>query len=449
MEAMPGNNPGRGPVVKHREPAPPVILYVSEDTAYLNAVRQSFGLAGFSVVTAKSPAEVIELTKNSDFDVLLCDYNLFQTDGLTLFNEIKRRQGVATPPTLVMSDTHEKILRKRCEDAGTAGLYVKTESQEDLIEKVLSLIRDPEKRTRAAEGVARRHFKGGTDTLTRLATQEHFTRRLNGESMASYRDHNFLSLLMIHVDRFDRMEEQYGQKRAESTLVQIARLIESELRSRDCVARYEHHTFAVVLPDTNQAAANAVGRRLRRKLAAAELGNLDQPVSLTVSIGATTRPPGTRKTPKEMLEEAWLSAEAAQKMGGDRVLADTALTGAPLVLLVGDPSSDVGPLSTILNENDRVEMRFATSYTEAMKVLGEVPVAMVMSQEGVPGASSGLDLLAWVRNKFPAIQRVLISDMVDASLMAKAVNEAAINYFLPIPTNLGKINAIIEELLFT
>ncbi len=91
----------------------------------------------------------------------------------------------------------------------------------------------------------------------------------------------------------------------------------------------------------------------------------------------------------------------------------------------------------------------ATSYHEASKVLGEVPVAMVMAEEGVPGARTGLDLLEWVRNKFPAILRVLVSDTVDPDIMTRAVNDAAINYFLPMPVNVGRVRPAVESLLFT
>jgi diguanylate cyclase (GGDEF)-like protein len=253
---------------------------------------------------------------------------------------------------------------------------------------------------------------------------------------------------MIKVDQYDRIEEKHGKQQAERALAQMARLIESELRSRDCVARYAEHTFAVSLPDTPQIAATAVGRRLRQKLNATEFGNLDHPVSLTVSIGVTTRPPGTRKSPKELCEEALRSAAAAVKMGGDRVVADTKLTGAPLVLIIGDPSRDVGAVARLLDDNEKIEMRFVTSYNEADKVLGEVPVAMVMAEQNIPGARTGLDLLEWVRNKFPAIFRVLISDTADPVLMTKAVNNAAINYFLSVPINVGKVQSAVEGLLF-
>jgi diguanylate cyclase (GGDEF)-like protein len=426
-----------------------VVLYVSDDTAYLNEVRHNLGQAGFSVITARSPAEVKELTSHSEFDAFLSDYNLLQTDALSLFEDIRRIKGESTPPTLIINDYEESVLKQRCENAGTAGLHVKTESHERLIDRILSIIKDQDKRNRIAATIARRHFKGGTDTLTRIANQEHFARRLNGESMASYRDQSFLSLLILEVDRHEKVVEQYGKKKADHAIVQVARLIESELRSRDCVARYADHTFAVILPDTPQHAALAVARRLRRKLGAAEFGNLDQQVALTVSVGVTTRPPGTRKSPKELTDEAMVSAEAAQKMGGDRVMADTALTGSPLILVVCDPQSDVGAIATLLADYERVETRVATSNDEAKRVLSEVPVAMVMSQEGITDRRIGLELLSWVRNRFPAIFRVLISSQVDPVLMVKAVNEASIHYFIPLPSNISKIPAIVEELLFT
>lgn len=171
-----------------RDSDPPVVLYVSEDSAYLNEVRHGLGHAGFSVVAAKSPAEAMELAVESALDAMLSDYNLMQQDALTLFGEIKTKMGDTAPPSIVIADYDEAVLKSKCKNAGVAGFHAKTDSLEKLLERVVSVIRDPEKKERVALSVSRRQFKGGTDTLTRIANQEHFLRRLNGESMASYRD---------------------------------------------------------------------------------------------------------------------------------------------------------------------------------------------------------------------------------------------------------------------
>lgn len=93
-------SPPRTDMLRARETNPPVVLYVSDDTAYLNEVRHSLGQAGFSVVTAKSPTEAVELTSQSEFDALLSDYNLLQTDALSLYKAIRKIRGDLTPPTI-------------------------------------------------------------------------------------------------------------------------------------------------------------------------------------------------------------------------------------------------------------------------------------------------------------------------------------------------------------
>ncbi len=427
---------------------PPVVLCVSDDTAYLNTIRRNLGEAGFSVVSSRSAAEATELTAESEIDAILCDYNLKQMDALSLYEVLKDKNPTSTPPMLVIAEHFSEPLESKCRAAGTTGLLVKSENVEELIGRVTMMLHDEDKRYYVERTSSRRRFKGGTDSLTRVATKEHFNRRLNGESVAAYRDHSYLSLQFIILDDFDKILSQYGPSKADNTLSQVARLIEGELRSRDCVARYAEHTFAVILPDTPLEAATAVGRRLRRRLATSEFGDLDQPIAITVSVGVTCRPPGTQIATNEMISQGHRSASGAQMMGGDKVLADNALTGSPLVLVVGDPTGETGAIANGL-EDCNLELRIATSSREARKLLHDVPVAMVVAEQGVPGAEDGIDLLAWIRNQHPNIRRVLVSDFVDPRLMAGAVNKAAIHYYIAVPANISELPKIVDQLLFS
>jgi diguanylate cyclase (GGDEF)-like protein len=411
-------------------------------------VRRNLGHAGFSVITTRSPAEAADLMAKTDVDVVLCDYDLPNTDALEFFNSMRSLRGDETPPTLVLGDRNEEILKSQCLAAGTAGFWTKSGSPESLIEKVISFVRDEEKRNSIVRMGSRRLVKGSTDPLTQIATREHFLRRLNGESLTAYRDHTHLSLIIVTVDKYNEMIDHYGLNKAEGLLAHTALTIEGELRSRDCVGRHSDYTFSIILPDTNFQAASAVGRRLRRRLAATQFGDLDLSISLTVSIGVSNRPVGTKTDPEDLVSQALHASNAAKKLGGNRVVADTALTGAPLVLLVGDPTGEMGAVSTALADL-KVEVRFATSFGEAHKMLQEIPVAMVMTDNVIPGQGDGVDLLEWVRNQFPTIKRVLASDQVDSAMMAKAINSAAVHYFVSIPWNLSQLPTVVDSLLFT
>ncbi len=427
---------------------PPLVLYVSNDTAYLNTVRRNLCHAGFSVVTTRSTAEAVELTSQSDVDAILSDYNLPQTDALAFFEQLQQLHGDNTPPTLIVGDHDVEALKSRCIAVGTEGLHVKSQSAEQLIDRVTSILRNESKRDQIMYSSPRISLKSGIDPLTQVSSREYFKRRLNGESVASYRDQSPLSLVMLTLDKFSQIEEQFGKTKAESTLAQTARLVEGELRSRDCVARYGHYTFVIILPDTPIQAAKAVGRRLLRRLSSTEFGDLDLPISLTVSVGATCRPQGTESPPKELINQALHASNAAVKMGGNRVIADTALTGRPVVLLVGEPSDEVSAVIREIKDLN-VELRTAISFEETREMLQDIPVAMLLVPNAVPGLDDGVELLEWARNRFPSIKRVFISGKMDHVLMTKAINRAAIHYFIPIPWNLNELPGVIDGLLFS
>ncbi len=427
---------------------PPVILCISDDTAHLNNIRRNLSQAGFSVITTRSSADAIDLTLESDIDALLCDYDLPQMDAISLFEQIRLLHGDRTPPTLVISEYEADTISARCTSAGIEGLHVKSGSAESLVNRVTSMIRNDTKRFHVEQVSGRRQLKGGTDPLTNIASKAHFMRRFNAESNAAYRDQSAISLLVLMVDRYERLVDTIGRQKSDNLLARIARLIEGDLRSRDCVARFANHTFTVILPDTPREAAEAVGRRLRRKVAATEFGDLDQPIAATVSVGCTCRPPGTRFTTDELITQAVRSCSAAQALGGDRIVSDTALTGKPLVLLVGDPSWEVDAMATEL-EKCSVEIRLADSFAVARDILKKVPVAVVVTENTVQKKEAGIHLLSWVRNNYGAVHRILITDKVDATLMEIAVNDAGIHCFIPTPIKKGKLAKVIDSMLFT
>ena len=424
----------------------PVVLYVSDDTAYLNTVRRSLGQAGFTAMTTPSPLEALELSRRSVIDAVLCDYDMLQMDAVALIEHLAVLHGKNAPPTLVIGDQHSPALLIRCTEAGAVGLHAKSDSIEILLDRVTSMIRDEGKSQMIQESSARRRFEGGTDPHTGIASRDHFARRFNGESLVAYRDQYHLSLVMVVIDRFDTLSERYGRHRADSVLAQTARLIEGELRTRDCAARYEEHIFAVILPETPLDAASAVGRRLKERLASTEFGDLDQSVLLTVSIGAACRPPGTTASVDDLIAQALLSCEAAQKMGGDRVVSDTTLTGRPLIL-VACPSEEMRAVADGLGECN-VEVRTIPSCDGARDLLQTIPVAMVVVPGTGKDVESAMALLNWTRSKFPSVKRVLASNTANIDLMKKAINQAAVSYFISLPVDTEILPAIVENLLF-
>jgi diguanylate cyclase len=143
-------------------------------------------------------------------------------------------------------------------------------------EKIEALERNLEKALRDAT----------MDSLTGVANRKSFDgalRRMAGEAMNSGED---LSLLLVDIDHFKKVNDTWGHLAGDEILRHLARTLKESVRGQDHVARYGGEEFAVILPHTDQTAAASMGDSIRRALArepvpAAGL-EVDPP---TVSIG--------------------------------------------------------------------------------------------------------------------------------------------------------------------
>jgi len=128
-----------------------------------------------------------------------------------------------------------------------------------------------------------------TDFLTNLSNRRYFMELAESELARTVRYGGSLSLLMLDIDRFKRINDTYGHKVGDRVLQSLAELFRKSLREVDIVGRLGGEEFAVLLPETDEAHALEVAERLRQSIADSELSLvMDRPLRFTVSIGLTT-----------------------------------------------------------------------------------------------------------------------------------------------------------------
>ena len=131
-----------------------------------------------------------------------------------------------------------------------------------------------------------------TDALTGLATRRHFLAGAEREVRRARRGHA-LSLLMLDVDHFKAINDRHGHAAGDRVLVELGRTLRATMREVDLAGRLGGEEFAVLLPDTDEAAAVAVAERLREALAGSKVDVAGDPgLGFTVSIGVATLEPG-------------------------------------------------------------------------------------------------------------------------------------------------------------
>ena len=129
-----------------------------------------------------------------------------------------------------------------------------------------------------------------TDPLTGMPNRARFFSLAVDEIKRAQRYDRPLSVCMIDIDFFKRINDTYGHKFGDRALKAFAGLCRKWIREQDTVARIGGEEFGLLLPETDEDSALALADRLR---AAVEELQLDQPVkSITVSIGVSAILPG-------------------------------------------------------------------------------------------------------------------------------------------------------------
>ena len=188
------------------------------------------------------------------------------------------------------------------------------------------------------EFAARRALEGRliesatTDELTGVANRSDFDRKLVQEWTFRQRYATALSLLIIDIDGFKPLNEEWGHVAGDAVLREVARRLASRLRRSELLARTGGDEFAVIVPQYRKEAL-ALAEQLREQIAEAPFhlpgGERPATVRVTVSIGVAEA--SDVDTPREMLARAG-EASGVAKAGGRNAVESyrsSATTGMP------------------------------------------------------------------------------------------------------------------------
>jgi diguanylate cyclase (GGDEF)-like protein len=128
------------------------------------------------------------------------------------------------------------------------------------------------------------------DSLTGVFNRRAFMERAEKEYAIALRNKMSLALLMIDIDYFKRINDEFGHPTGDAVLVDVANVLNSRLRKQDTMGRYGGEEFCILLPATDEAGAMAVAETLRNTVESAPLATERKEVSVTISIGVTVCP---------------------------------------------------------------------------------------------------------------------------------------------------------------
>ena len=157
------------------------------------------------------------------------------------------------------------------------------------------------------------------DPLTGLPNRAAWSERLDQEVNTWHQRGNNLSLAMLDLDHFKRINDGYGHLAGDKVLKIIANVLRKRLRPSDFIARFGGEEFVLLMPNSSLSDALAAGEVLRAAIEACPFHFKGEPVTITVSMGVAQFQPGERSDlALKRADEALYRAKAA---GRNRVQA--------------------------------------------------------------------------------------------------------------------------------
>ena len=161
------------------------------------------------------------------------------------------------------------------------------------------------------------------DSLTGLANRRTFEERLAMEMARARRDGTALSLAVLDIDYFKRINDTLGHQAGDEVLQLAAAELQRQVRSHELIARIGGEEFGWILPGADEEGARIAVERGRSAVAAAELQHIG-PISFSAGVAALS----DGVDAEELYRRADMALLEAKASGRDRVMSAAAMTPA-------------------------------------------------------------------------------------------------------------------------
>jgi two-component system cell cycle response regulator len=285
------------------------VLVIDDDRLQFRLVQahfKNFQRGSYELDWSETYEDGLARLLSGDYAVCLLDYRLGERDGLQLIREATAA-GCHTPIVFLTSEVSDTVDIQAME-AGALDYLVKGEISPRFLERSLRYALKLGDSLEALRRLATR------DELTGLLNRREYERILADEEDRARRFGHPLSLVVIDMDHFKSVNDTHGHPAGDAVLKEAARRIAGAIRTVDRAARIGGEEFALILVQTDRAAAAEVARR------AIESISKDPVVAGAVSL-AVSASAGVAELPADAAVAAELFAAAdkalyAAKEGG-------------------------------------------------------------------------------------------------------------------------------------
>lgn len=313
------------------------ILVVDDDPETARLVRSWFEGQPYTILEARDGEEGVRRAVGDMPDVILLDKKMPKVDGLAAARLLKSNPATRSIPVILL--TACRTLEEKVEGfaAGADDYVTKPFAFEEVDARIRAMLRKRELYVTLESTIEELKSTNQqleellvVDEKTGLFNFREFQRKLREEWLRAERYGTSLSLVMLDVDDFKRLNDSLGHPTGDRALREFATLVAGGARATDLAARFGGEEFAVILPHAGAPMARRVAERIRTAVREFVFLAPEHPRRLTVSAGLATFPSHTAVNSLDALVRAADRAlYRAKRLGKDRVITDDGASEHP------------------------------------------------------------------------------------------------------------------------
>jgi diguanylate cyclase (GGDEF)-like protein len=301
------------------------ILLVEDSKSQAETTRGFLERSGYDVVVAEDGKIAIKEALQGKVDVVILDLVLPDMSGLEVCRWLKVNNSTRMTPILMLTAKGEVTDKVMGLESGADDYLSKPYSETELNARIYALLRTKalqdelkEKNVQLEKLLSRVETLAITDSLTGLFNRRHIETFIEKEFKAAYRYDSPLACLMIDIDFFKKINDDFGHQTGDSVLKEMANVITNNIREVDTAARWGGEEFVVLLPRCSREDALISASRLLEAVAEHVFTDIEDR-KVTISIGIAGVPDPSVDTAEKFIDASDRAMYAAKNGGRNRI----------------------------------------------------------------------------------------------------------------------------------
>lgn len=301
------------------------LLLVEDSKSQAEATKEFLERDGYEVDWVEDGKSAIMKARTQPVDIVLLDYVLPDMNGDAVCRWLKLNENTRGIPIIMItarSGTENKV---SCLEAGAEDCLHKPYNEIELNARIYACLRTKalqdelrEKNRQLQEMLTKVETLAITDSLTGLFNRRHCENVLENEFGRTERYNSSLTCLMLDIDHFKKVNDEYGHRVGDTVLKEVAQIVKNNSREVDTVSRWGGEEFVVLLPQTVEEKGVFFASRLVKAISDYHFTGIHGR-RITVSVGIASAPAPAIDTAEKLINASDVALYEAKRKGRNRI----------------------------------------------------------------------------------------------------------------------------------